>query len=76
MTMKRCAINLTQLAAVALLAGGASRVSFGQVVAPAEIKDAKLRALESQHLAELTAAAARLRRIAFPRNCIFRRSST
>ena len=44
----------------ALLAAGVSRVSFVQVVAPAENKDAKLRALEDKHLAALTAAAAEI----------------
>ena len=63
MTLNRCVTNLALLAAVALMAGG---VSFAQVVAPAEIKDPKLRALQSQHQAELTAAAAEMAAHKYP----------
>src|SRR6185369_136531 len=63
MTLKRCVIKLTGLAAVALVAGG---VSFAQVVAPAEIKDPKLRALQSKHQADLTAAAAEMAAHKYP----------
>ncbi len=54
MTMNRCTTHLTRLAVVALVAAG---VSLAQVAPPAEIKDPKLRALQSRHQAELTAAA-------------------
>jgi len=60
MTLNRC---VTDLALVALLAGG---VSSAQLVAPAEIKDPKLRALQSKHQTELTAAAAEMAAHKFP----------
>jgi hypothetical protein len=59
-TVQRYAINLTRLAVAALLAGAVTGVSPAQVVAPAEIKDPRLRALQSKHLAGLTAAAAEI----------------
>jgi len=63
MTLNRCMTDLTSVAAVALMAGG---VSFAQVMAPAEIKDPKLRALQSKHQAELTAAAAEMAAPQYP----------
>jgi hypothetical protein len=63
MTLNRCVTNLTWLAAMALLAGG---VSFAQVVPPPQIKDPKLRALQSKHQAELTAAAREIEAHKYP----------
>jgi hypothetical protein len=63
MTPNRCATHLTRLAVAALVAGG---VSLAQVVAPAEIKDVKLRALQSKHQAELTAAAQEMEAHKYP----------
>lgn len=63
MTLNRCVTNLTWLATVASLAGG---VSFAQVVPPPEIKDPKLRALQSKHQAELTAAAREIEAHKYP----------
>ena len=62
MTVKRCVTNSIRLAAMALVAGGV----YAQVVAPAEIKDPKLRALQSKHQAELTAAAAEMEAHKYP----------
>ena len=62
-TSNCCATRLIWLATLSLLAG---RVSFAQVVAPGEIKDPKLRALQSKHQAELTAAAAEMTAHEYP----------
>jgi hypothetical protein len=58
--------NVTRFAVAALVACSIPRVSGAQVLAPTEIKDPKLRALQSKHLSGLTAAAVEIASHGYP----------
>lgn len=53
-------MNMFRLALAAAFIGGIADVGRAQVVPPAQIKDSRLRSLQSKHLSSLTAAAAEI----------------
>lgn len=66
MSLRSCVIKMIRFALTAVFICGIAGAGRAQVVPPAQIKDPQLRALQSKHLSELTAAAAGIASHSFP----------